>query len=123
MGVLSRLALLLLLVGCASSGESRSGSPPDTLTQADLREANEAILYLAIQRLRPRWLMARGQDLAGRTMAARVLLDGSPQGELDVLWQMQVMGVTEVRYFSAPDAATLYGTLAGTGGLILVRTR
>lgn len=125
MGVLSRLAssgLLLLLLGCASAGEPRSDSRRDTLTRADLLETNEAYLYEAIQRLRPRWLRERSPDFEGRVIAARVFVDGSPWGELGVLRQMPVMDATEVRFLSAIDAATLYGTLAGLGGAILVRT-
>ena len=124
MGVLGRLVssvLLLLLLGCASSGGSRSASSSGALTQADLLESNEPYLYAAIERLRPRWLRVRGQDALGRTIVAQVFIDGSPRGELSILRRMEVVGVTDVRFLSAPDAATLYGTRAGIGGVILVR--
>ena len=114
--------LLLLLLGCASSGESSSGSTRDTLTQADLQETSEETLYEAIQRLRPRWLRARGANLEGRTLP-QVFVDGSPRGDASVLRQIRVLDVTDVRFLSASDAATRYGTRAGTDGVILVRTR
>ena len=124
MSLASRLVsfgLLVFLVGCASSGESSSGSPPDTLTRADLLETDEAILYEAIQRLRPRWLMAKGANLDGRTRA-QVFVDGSPRGDVSSLYQIQVLNVSEVKFLSTIDAATLYGTLAAIGGAILVQT-
>lgn len=113
--------LLLLLLGCASSGESSSGSTRDTLTQADLLETNEETLYEAIQRLRPRWLRARGANFEGRTLP-QVFVDGSPRGDASVLRQIRVLDVTDVRFLSAIDAATLYGTLAAAGGVIQVRS-
>ncbi len=113
--------LLLLLLGCASSGESSSGSTRDTLTRADLLETNEETLYEAIQRLRPRWLRARGANLEGRTLP-QVFVDGSPRGDASVLRQIRVLDVTDVRFLSAIDAATLYGTLAAAGGVIQVRS-
>ena len=92
------------------------------MTRDDLLETNEAYLYEAIQRLRPRWLRVRSQDFEGRVIAARVFVDGSPRGELGVLRQMLVIDASDVRFLSALDAATLFGTLAGLGGAILVRT-
>ena len=62
-------------------------------------------------------------DSGGRPMVARIFVDGSPRGELSFLRGMQVVGVTEVSFLSAADATTFYGTRAGLGGVILVRTR
>ena len=126
MGVLSRSAssaLLLLLLGCASSGGSGSSSSSGALTRVDLLETNDAYLYQAIERLRPRWLRARGTNFSGQSLVAQVFLNGSPRGEICVLRQIPVQDVSEVSFLSAIDAATRYGTLAGTGGVILVRTR
>ena len=124
MRALSRLSscgLLLLLLGCASSGESSSSSTPNTLTKADLLETDEEILYEAIQHLRPRWLRPRGGNLDGRTLA-QVFVDGSPRGNVNALGQIRVMDVADVKFLSTIDAATRYGTLAAIGGVILVRT-
>jgi hypothetical protein len=113
--------LLLLLLGCASSGEGSVGSTPGTLTRAGLLETDEVILYEAIQRLRPRWLRPRGANAAGRTLA-QVFVDGAPRGDVAALRQIQVIDVIDVRFLSTIDAATQYGTLAGIGGAVIVRT-
>jgi hypothetical protein len=113
--------LLVLLLGCASSGESSPGSTRDTLSQAELVETDEEILYEAIQRLHPRWLRARGGNLTSRT-PVQVFVDGTQRGDVNALREIRVLDVADVRFLSAIDAATLYGTLAAAGGAILVRT-
>ncbi len=123
MGMHSRWAsygLLLLLLGCASSGEASAGSAPDTLTREDLLGTGEANLYEAIQRLRSRWLRPRGANLAGRTLA-QVFVDGSTRGDVEALRQIRVLDVVDVRFLSTIDAATQYGTMAGIGGAVVVR--
>ena len=113
--------LLVLLLGCASSGESSPGSTRDTLSRAELVETDEEILYEAIQRLRSRWLRARGGNLTSRT-PVQVFVDGTQRGDVNALRDIRVLDVADVRFLSAIDAATLYGTLAAAGGAILVRT-
>ena len=122
---LTSSALLLLLLGCASSGGSGSGSSLSSgaVTRADLLETDQATLYDAIQRLRPRWLRARGTDFSGQSLVAHVFVDGSPRGEISVLRQIRVVDITDVNFLSATDAATRYGTRVGIGGAILVGTR
>ena len=116
-------ALMLLVLGCASSGGTSPSSPAGTLTQADLVATREADLYAAIQRLRPQWLRARGTNFTGSSGFAQVYVNGSERGDLQVLRQIPLLDVADVRFLSASDAATRYGTRAGTDGVILVRTR
>jgi len=116
-------ALMLLVLGCASPGETTSTSSSRTLTQADLLGTREATLYDAIQRLRPQWLRARGANLTGASILPQVYLDGSERGDIFELRQIPVLDVTGVSFMSASDAATRFGTRAGTGGVILVLTR
>ena len=122
---LASSALVLLVLGCASSGGSGSSASLSSgaLTQADLLETDQATLYDAIQRLRPRWLRTRGTSFAGQSSVAQVFVDGSQRGDINVLRQIQVIGVTEVSFLSASDAATRFGTRANGVGAILVRTR
>jgi hypothetical protein len=116
-------ALLLLLVGCAAPAGTGTGTSSVILSQADLLEANVTTLYDGIERLRRRWLRSRGENFAGRSRVPTVFVDGSARGDLDVLRGIPVTDVVDVRFLSASDAATRFGTTAGTGGAILVRTR
>jgi len=116
-------ALILLALGCASPGGVRSNSSSGELTQADLAGTREATLYGAVQRLRPQWLRSRGTNLSGLTLFAQVFVDGTQRGDIDELRQIPLLDVTSVSFMSASDAATRFGTRAGTGGAILVSTR
>ena len=123
----NRLAVFvysMLVLGCASSaGGGGSDSPRDALTQADLLETNQPTVYEALQQLRPQWMRVRGPGRAYGTPTIQVYLDGAPFGELNALRQLRVTGVRDVRYLSATDAATLFGTLSDAAHAILVRTR
>lgn len=116
--------LLALLVGstaCASSGSSGRPGDRNLLTHAELVETGEPDLQQAIQRLRPAWLRTRGQTAAGRRVA--VFVDGTPRGDLSELRGLQIINVVEVTYVTASEAGFRYGTLAGAGGVIDVKTR
>lgn len=89
--------------------------------------ANEATnAFDVVQRLRPQFLRTRGSTSLGgtgrTTPYARVVVDGVPRGELDVLRQIPVMSIEEIQYLSGSDASIRFGT-GYDGGAIVVRTR
>lgn len=110
-------ALVLLTAGCASSGGGAAPPSSTDLTSTELEELGTVSLHDAIQTLRPRWLRNRApeQDLV-------VVLDGIRQGGVRVLLNIPVSTVHRVRFLSASDATTLYGT-GVWGGVIEVETR
>lgn len=119
------LSLLLLLVAgttaCASSGGSGARSNRNVLTHEDLIETGEPDLQQAIQRLRPDWLRPRGQTVAGRQVM--VFVDGTPRGDLSELRGLPIINVLEITFVNASEAGFRYGTIAGAGGVIDVKTR
>jgi len=83
--------------------------------------------YQIVQRLRPQFFRARGSSSLGNAASGdykgpRVIVDGSPRGEVDALRQITAIAVKEIRYLSAGDATTQYGT-GYDGGAIVVSTR
>jgi hypothetical protein len=114
------LALIIGMAGCTASGGSGTDGPrrsANLITRVELEEVSLLDAYQAIQRLRPNWLRPRG----GQT--AQVVVDGNPQpGRLDVLRQYRAIQLDELRYMSASDATTRYGT-GYDGGAILITTR
>ena len=119
------LAAALVAVGCASSGESGGPSRSRNLiTEAELMEVPHSSVYEAVRALRPRWLQAR----AGATFSsparqtAMVYIDGQLRGNLSELWSLLPGEVSEVRFMSASDATTRFGT-NHIGGAIVVTTR
>ena len=97
-----------LLAACASGGGAGELSRPrgrrDLIVRAELDEAPPGDLLLIVRRLRPQWLGRRGIG----TPAVHV--DGRYTGNVEVLTTIDVNDVAEIRFRSAADATTLYGT-------------
>lgn len=119
--LVASLALALGLTGCASSGGGGgTGAPRGSANRIILEElepVQQLDAYDAVRRLRPMWLRARGGA------APQVLVDGNRQpGGLDALRSIRSSEIQEMRYLSASDATTRFGT-GFDGGAILVTTR
>jgi len=115
----------LLTAGCASSGESGGTSRDRNLiTQTELMEVPHSTIYEAVRALRPRWLQARsGATLRSREpQTAMVYIDGQLRGGLAEMWNLLPTEVSELRYMSASDATTRFGT-NHIGGAIVITTR
>ena len=134
------LSLVLVFVlapvvsACASSpdtpfdedGEAatRTARGSSTLiVRAQLEQLTERSAYEAVATLNRRWLRSqRGASLTSGPAYARVVVDGVARGELVSLRQMTIGNIETIRYLSAPDATTKYGT-GFPGGVIEVTTR
>jgi hypothetical protein len=105
---------------------SGGGGPrTDLITRAELDELPTYDARQAIQQLRPSWLRPRTSTIrggAGVRHTAAVFLDGMPRGGLDALDGMDIREIEEIRFISASDATTRYGT-GYPGGIIEVSTR
>jgi hypothetical protein len=121
---LSRRHVLALVVGaltlgaCASAGRGGDDETRGTqnhIVRAELANLDQLSAYQAIQRLRPRWLRTR----LGR--APVPIIDGAPRRDLRDLQTIRATEVEEMRFMSAADATTRYGT-GYDGGAILVTT-
>jgi hypothetical protein len=78
----------------------------------------------AVRRLRPRFLMTRGGSATSSTAGnVHISVDGGPLLTLDNLSRFRPSQIAELRYLNASDAAQRFGTNAGSGGVILVKTR
>jgi hypothetical protein len=117
--------MVVVSAACASAGTGGGGGGGDrnVLTQEQLLDTQESDLYRAIERLRSTWLRPRGQGSVTSNSQVTVFLDGTPRGDVSALRQIPITDVTSVTYLSASDAATRFGTLAGTSGTIVVSTR
>lgn len=138
------LALALALSGCASGsgGAGAGGGSADMITEQQIDDAGVDTTWDVIRRYRPRWLRpARSQSSIGASAVTsrpgmpqkdgdavanevypKVVLDGVPYGEIDSLSSIDSRSVSSIRFVSATDATTLYGT-GYVGGVIEVRTR
>jgi len=122
---ISYLVLLALLVGaCATGGRSRSLGSRNVITEAEIESVNVGTAYEVVQQLRPQFLVPRGQTSIqdpGSSLPV-VYVNGVRYGTPDVLRSLRSMDLHEIRFLSASDATTRYGT-GHVGGVIEVTTR
>lgn len=138
MNAIRCLAVLALTAmgACASAGtpaENAANAAPadsrnaDVITSAELADPSLASgdLLATIQRLRPRFLMTRGAISASNAAAGsvQVSVDGGALQSVATLRSITTSHVAEVRYLSRTEAAQRFGTNAGSGSVILVRSR
>lgn len=127
-------ALVVLTVACSSPKSSVSGGPkpgPNLITADEIARVNVQNAYEAVQKLRPAMLRPRqiasfgqGGVKNGRTVAGEVLayVDNTRLGDVEQLRQISVASISAVRYFSASEAQTKWGS-GHAGGVIEVLTR
>ena len=127
-------AVLLCFVACAGQQsapgraigtEASRGS--DVISASEL--ANPSVssgnALEAVRRLRPRFLATRGSGSirAADAGSVHVSLDGGPLQTVNFLSRMRPSEIAEIRYLSASQAAQQFGTNAGTGGVMLIKSR
>jgi hypothetical protein len=131
------IAVLLAagLVGSLSAQDSAATHPKKvkrsttviTFEEIDPIRTESPTAYELIQRLRPNFLHTRGPNTFGNAAGSvvptpRVVIDGTPRGELDLLRQTPTIAIREIRYLNGADASIQFGTGYG-GGAILIFTR
>lgn len=119
------LFMLVLAAGCASAGGGANAAPKrgarNVITAQEIQQlTGVSTAYEAVQRLRPQFLNARSTVLgSGGTV---VYVNGMRRGGVNALQQVAANEVKEIRYISARDATTKYGS-GLTQGVIEVTTR
>lgn len=119
-GLRSFVVLAALAVGSCTGGTSAGSLQPgsrDTITEEELGPIAQLSAYEAIERLRPRWFQTR----TGRFPMVHV--DGTTRGSAEeLLPSIPCAEVQEMRYMTASDATTRFGT-DYTDGVILITTK
>ena len=137
------LAAPLVIGACANarSGSSTAPSPavasdsaaatdatprrsdPNLITADELAKSSASDAFEAIQMLRPRFLLRRGQVTHGEPPPApRVYVDGQYYGEMSSLRSISVPIIETIRYLSSRDAMLAHGQ-GHEGGAIEITTR
>jgi hypothetical protein len=118
----------VFFAGCASG--TGSGSPDsdirhdrNLISTEELEAQPQGSAYQAIQRLRPIWLRSRSSYLASGVYLPGVFLDGRAFGTVGSLREINIASVGEIRYLSAREATTQYGTGYPAGIIFIVLKR
>lgn len=129
--------LILLAAACASKSKSptdaasrastSSERSSDVITAAELHDVSvsNGDALAAVRRLRPRYLVARGAASIRTADAGsvHVSVDGGALQTVSILSRMRPTEISEIRYLSSSEAAQRFGTVAGAGSVLLVKTR
>jgi hypothetical protein len=128
-------AVLVAAVACAKRAPQPSGPTIDVIDSRQTDRISRAELddpslsgsdaLQVVQRLRPRFLTKRGKVSwsAPNAGAVHVSIDDGPLLSVDNLSRMRANQIAEILYLDSGKAAVRYGTKAGTGGVILVKSR
>ncbi|MEP6990809.1 MAG: hypothetical protein ABJA80_07775 [bacterium] len=78
----------------------------------------------AVQRLRPAFLITRGKtSFRQEAPGVSLSVDGAVPISVDNLRQLRPNQILEIRYLGAIEATQRFGTITGSGGVILVRMK
>jgi len=125
LGRIARIGTVILLAACASTaGGGATAGDRSVLGAEELRAEPGRSLYDVIRQRRPQWLARRGQTtLQGEGDDIVVYQDGVRVGGPAVLQNLQVTVVESVRFLSAAEATTRYGTGHPQGAILVVTRR
>ena len=117
------LTLVLLATACASAAENRGRQHnPDLITAEEIQAARVATVFEVVERLRPQFLRTRGSSSALMETRVTVFQDNLNLGGVEMLRQIRALDVLEIRFMSASDATTRFGS-GFPGGVIAITSR
>jgi len=135
MRILVVMAAVLVAIGagCSSGGSTGAGAgapraptrQQDVITEGEIasRAAEASNALQVVQKLRPQMLRGRGRfspaDSTDAATLPRVVVDDVAYGAVENLANLNATAVREIRFLSAADATTRFGT-GYPGGVILV---
>jgi hypothetical protein len=115
---------MTFLVACTSATANGAGRRADqnVLSAAEIEAANVGTLHDAIVLLRPHFLFTRGRTSMRpqNTLLPGILVNSVPQPSLESLRAISARDVQYVRFLSAPDATTRFGTGYMAGAIEVV---
>ena len=114
-----------LLAGCAPARNAIPGDyNPSVISEAELRNSSTQTAYEAITKLRPSFLNYQAPTSVRnpRPGVPVVFVNERFAGDLNLLNQILVSQIDNIRFFKPPEAMIRYGT-DRTGGVIAIALR
>ena len=110
-----------------AGGDDYTQGAPDEIVRAEIqrRGGSDHTAMALIRRLRPAWLLARGQNSFTDPSAAYpiVYIDEIRHGNLSTLNQIPATEILSMRFFNTADATTRWGTGHQSGAINIVTGR
>ncbi len=108
-------------IACATTGTTAAGVRHDSnlITEQEVTASNAANAYEVISRVRPTFLRSRGRTSVNLATSdyPTVYVNGQQYGDISSLRNIVASQIREIRYYSASDAATKYGTQGSSGAI------
>ena len=120
---LRTLLFAALLAACASAPSTRAPrADRDVLAAEEIAQTNVGTLHDAIQRLRPHFFLSRGRTSLRGPNNPRpvVIVNNVPQASFESLRAISAEDVQYVRFLSALEATTRFGTGYMAGAIEVV---
>ena len=120
------LILVALTSACVvgNVGPSRGGRSQGDIQRPELDQVLSESAYEAVEQLRPSWLFyRRTPTLVNANPEPAVYIDQAKLLSLDDLRTIPVQDVELIRFLSARDATTVYGTGHMWGAIVVVSRR
>lgn len=127
---IARLALFCGAVFFASGCAARPGDIPsgtaissDRIVPSELLDVVADNAYDIVRQLRPQWLRSRGpmSVMEPQGELPSVYVDNMRYGDLEVLQDIPIIEILEIRFISGPDATTRWGTGVVAGVIEVIR--
>ena len=123
-----QVPLILVALGSAcvvgNVGPSRGGSSQGDITRPELEQVLSETAYEAVEQLRPSWLFyRRTPTLVNANPEPAVYIDQAKLLSLEDLRTIPAQDVELIRFLSARDATTVYGTGHMWGAIVVVSRR
>lgn len=102
---------LALLSACSMAAQRGSSGARDVITADQMVASGARTAYEAVERLQPGWLTARGpQSMTNATPAVPdVYIGGNNVGDVDYLRGIDIVKLSEIRYYEAGEASARFG--------------
>lgn len=125
---LSRFAILVSIVACASSGGTASARhQSDLITATEIATSGTTNAWDMINRLRPNWLKQQSVGSVGggaRTQVVAVYVDGQRFGDISTLRTFSTSSILSAQWLDAARAATVLNEVGSDpiAGAIIIKT-
>jgi len=126
---LSRFAIIVALVACASTGTTAGTTrhQADLITAAEIASSGATNAWDLINRLRPNWLKQQAVGSIGggaRSQVIAVYVDGQRFGDISSLQTVSASGIRSVQWLDAARAATVLNEVGSDpiAGAIVIKT-
>ncbi len=125
LAVLAACLFLPFLGACAAGAGGSTSVSPNLITREMINESYEDNAFDIVRRHRSRWLQRPGPSRLDGSGSAeiQVYLDGTHYGGLRSLQNIAANSIDEIRYMSASDATTRYGTGHAAGAIVIATRR